>query len=265
MVWCGGAEQFLYSESFYKAVRSQNEEYKMSVENLKASKANLAKGISNVLDISDGKKDKKISASVWNKFVKDKGGKKIKYSISLENAMKSISVYLERESKRTGKSKEDLAVKWFMGAEDKINKPASNELVPLPKGLQTDTSTNLSTNIGTPTAQQIKNNADSVTKFINGKSEGFVLPNAETAAQVLHQVIKNFNGKVPLKFSTHLFLMKLYPVLAKQAKALGIDAPAEVSHSQNASMSEVCKENLQACVALKNQILAAQKRKTENK
>ena len=28
MVWCGGAEQFLYSESFYKAVRSQNEEYK---------------------------------------------------------------------------------------------------------------------------------------------------------------------------------------------------------------------------------------------
>lgn len=240
----------------------------MSVEKLKVSKANLAKNISNVLDVSDGKKDKKISASVWNEFVKDKGGKTIKYSISLENAMKSISVYLERESKRTGKSKEDLAVKWFMGAVDdkiKMNKPASNELVPLPKELQTDTSTNLSTNIGTPTAQQIKNNADSVTKFINGKSEGFVLPNAETAAQVLHQVIKNFNGKVPLKFSTHLFLMKLYPVLAKQAKALGIDAPAEVSHSQNASMSEVCKENLQACVALKNQILAAQKRKAENK
>ena len=31
----------------------------MSVENLKASKANLAKGISNVLDISDGKKEAK--------------------------------------------------------------------------------------------------------------------------------------------------------------------------------------------------------------
>ncbi len=239
----------------------------MSVENLKASKANLAKGISNVLDISDGKKDKKISASVWNEFVKDKGGKKIKYSISLENAMKSISVYLERESKRTGKSKEDLAVKWFMGAEDKINKPASNELVPLPKELQTATSKNLIPNdsIVTPISQQIKNNADSATKFINGKSESWILPNSETAAQVLHQVIKNFNGKVPLKFSTHLFLMTLYPVLAKQAKALGIDSPAEVSHSQNASMSEVCKENLQACVALKNQILAAQKRKAENK
>ncbi len=242
----------------------------MSVENLKASKANLAKGISNVLDISDGKKDKKISASVWNEFVKDKGGKTIKYSISLENAMKSISVYLERESKRTGKSKEDLAVKWFMGAVDdkiKMNKPASKELVPLPKELQTATSKNLIPNdsIVTPISQQIKNNADSVTKFINGKSEGFVLPNADTAAQVLHQVIKNFNGKIPLKLSTHLFLIHLYPVLVKQAKALGIDAPAEVSHSQNASMFEVSKKTLQACVALKNQILAAQKRKAENK
>ena len=181
--------------------------------------------------------------------------------------MKSISVYLERESKRTGKSKEVLAVKWFMGAEDKINKPASNELVPLPKELQTTTSKNLIPNdsIVTPISQQIKNNADSVTKFINGKSEGYVLPNADTAAQVFHQVIKNFNGKVPLKLSTHLFLIPLYPAIVKQAKTLGIDAPAEVSHSQNASLSEVCKENLQACVALKNQILAAQKRKAENK
>lgn len=236
----------------------------MSVENLKASKANLAKGISNVLDISDGKKDKKISASVWNEFVKDKGGKKIKYSISLENAMKSISVYLERESKRTGKSKEELALKWFMGAEDKINKPASNELVPLPKELQSATSKNLIPNdsIVTPISQQIKNNADSVTKFINGKSESWILPNSETAAQVLHQVIKNFNGKVPLKVSTFLYLKTLYPVLVKQAKSLGIEAPS-VSHISMSSQG--CKEALQACVALKNQILAAQKRKAENK
>lgn len=239
----------------------------MSVENLKASKANLAKGISNVLDISDGKKDKKICASVWNEFVKDKGGKKIKYSISLENAMKSISVYLERESKRTGKSKEDLAVKWFMGAVDdkiKMNKPASNELVPLPKELQTTTSKNLIPNdsIVTPISQQIKNNADSATKFINGKSESWILPNSETAAQVLHQVIKNFNGKVPLKVSTFLYLKTLYPVLVKQAKSLGIEAPS-VSHISMSSQG--CKEALLACVALKNQILAAQKRKAENK
>lgn len=239
----------------------------MSVEKLKVSKANLAKGISNVLDISDGKKDKKISASVWNEFVKDKGGKKIKYSISLENAMKSISVYLERESKRTGKSKEDLAVKWFMGAVDdkiKMNKPASNELVPLPKELQTTTSKNLIPNdsIVTPISQQIKNNADSATKFINGKSESWILPNSETAAQVLHQVIKNFNGKVPLKVSTFLYLKTLYPVLVKQAKSLGIEAPS-VSHISMSSQG--CKEALLACVTLKNQILAAQKRKAENK
>ena len=234
----------------------------MSVENLKASKANLAKGISNVLDISDGKKDKKISASVWNKFVKDKGGKKIKYSISLENAMKSISVYLERESKRTGKSKEDLAVKWFMGAEDKMNKPVASEL-PSAKELQDYVNNGLHKEQISP--KSIKRRADEATKFINGKAVSFEKPCVETAGQEFHQVIKNLNGKVPLTKTTYMYLNVIYPVLVKQAKALGIDAPAEVSHRQNASMSEVCKENLQACVALKNQILAAQKRKTENK
>ena len=234
----------------------------MSVENLKASKANLAKGISNVLDISDGKKDKKISASVWNKFVKDKGGKKIKYSISLENAMKSISVYLERESKRTGKSKEDLAVKWFMGAEDKMNKPVASEL-PSAKELQDYVNNGLHKEQISP--KSIKRRADEATKFINGKAVSFEKPCVETAAQEFHQVIKNLNGKVPLTKTTYMYLNVIYPALVKQAKALGIDAPAEVSHRQNASMSEVCKENLQACVALKNQILAAQKRKAENK
>lgn len=240
----------------------------MSVENLKVTvtKANLAKGISNVLDISDGKKDKKISASVWNEFVKDKGGKKIKYSISLENAMKSISVYLERESKRTGKSKEDLAVKWFMGAVDdkiKMNKPASNELLLSAKELQDRINNALHKERISP--KSIKRRADEATKFINGKLVSFEKPCVETAAQEFHQVIKNLNGKVPLTKTTYMYLNVIYPALVKQAKALGIDAPAEVSHRQNASMSEVCKENLQACVALKNQILAAQKRKAENK
>lgn len=240
----------------------------MSVENLKVTvtKANLAKGISNVLDISDGKKDKKISASVWNEFVKDKGGKTIKYSISLENAMKSISVYLERESKRTGKSKEDLAVKWFMGAVDdkiKMNKPASNELLLSAKELQDRINNALHKERISP--KSIKRRADEATKFINGKLVSFEKPCVETAAQEFHQVIKNLNGKVPLTKTTYMYLNVIYPALVKQAKALGIDAPAEVSHRQNASMSEVCKENLQACVALKNQILAAQKRKAENK
>lgn len=238
----------------------------MSVEKLKVSKANLAKSISNVLDISDGKKDKKISASVWNEFVKDKGGKKIKYSISLENAMKSISVYLERESKRTGKSKEDLAVKWFMGAVDdkiKMNKPASNELSLTAKELQDGINNGLHKEQISP--KSIKRRAEEATKFIYGKAVSFEKPCVETASQEFHQVIKNLNGKVPLTKTTYMYLNVIYPALVKQAKALGIDAPAEVSHSQNASMSEVCKENLQACVALKNQILAAQKRKAENK
>lgn len=56
----------------------------------------FAKNFAAKLDEADGKKDNKISASVWNNFVKDKGGKELKYSsyISLENAEKSITQYM---------------------------------------------------------------------------------------------------------------------------------------------------------------------------
>lgn len=64
------------------------------------------------LDEKDGKKDNKISASVWNDFVKDKGGKEVKEFITVEDAMKSITKYLLTEAKKLVKNVDELAKEW---------------------------------------------------------------------------------------------------------------------------------------------------------
>lgn len=69
---------------------------------------------------------------------------------------------------------------------------------------------------------------------------------------------KNFKGKVPLTLGTSTYLVKLYPVLVKQAKSLGLKVPETVAHSPNASTLQACKENLNACIQLKNKILATE-------
>lgn len=53
------------------------------------------KKLADQLDAADGKKDGKISASVWNGFIKHTGssGNKIKWSITVDNASKSFSYY----------------------------------------------------------------------------------------------------------------------------------------------------------------------------
>ena len=53
------------------------------------------KKLADKLDAADGKKDGKISASVWNGFIKHTGssGNKIKWSITVNNASKSFSYY----------------------------------------------------------------------------------------------------------------------------------------------------------------------------
>lgn len=69
--------------------------------------------IAKQLDKKDGKEDGKIAASIWNEFVADKGGKQIKYSITLENAMKSISTYLHKNANKAGQTVKDLADSWL--------------------------------------------------------------------------------------------------------------------------------------------------------
>ena len=69
--------------------------------------------IAKQLDKKDGNEDGKVSASIWNEFVADKGGKEIKYSITLENALKSISTYLYKNANKAGQKVKDLADSWL--------------------------------------------------------------------------------------------------------------------------------------------------------
>ena len=222
----------------------------MSIENVKKQfNVNPAEVLANNLDWADGKSDKKISASVWNEFVKDKGGKTIENSISEKNAVKSISVYLERESKETGKNKFELMMEWF----NKINKKKSDSTNPKLSVREKVVLKKLTVN----------EQADQIAKYLKGETATILRPAADSAAQVFERVIRNAKGKLPLNLALHFFLMDLYPQLVKQAKKLGIEAPAKVHHKQNASMEEICKDNLNACVALKNQILAAERNKAK--
>jgi hypothetical protein len=77
----------------------------------------LAGQIAQKLDAADGKKDGKISASVWNDFVKDKGGKQIKNFISVENAMQSIASYANQAANvsQDGQKANDITAKWLSG------------------------------------------------------------------------------------------------------------------------------------------------------
>lgn len=79
------------------------------------------------LDAKDGKVDGKISASVWNEFVKDKGGKTIKNFINSTNAEKSISTYLAKNSKISGKDKAKLAAEWFSAIVNHSSKENSDD------------------------------------------------------------------------------------------------------------------------------------------
>ena len=57
-----------------------------------------AGAIAKELDAKDGKKDGQISASVWNAYAAEHGGKSVKNSISLIDATNSITTYMVREA-----------------------------------------------------------------------------------------------------------------------------------------------------------------------
>lgn len=84
--------------------------------------------IAKELDKRDGTEDGKISNSVWNEFVADKGGKTITQFITLENAMNSITTYLVRNAHKAGQSVKELADSWF-NKEVEANKTAGSASV----------------------------------------------------------------------------------------------------------------------------------------
>lgn len=219
-------------------------------------KLNPASVLARSLDAKDGKQDGKISASVWNDFVKDKGGKTIKNSISVENAEKSIATYLSRNSKEAGKTKDALGLDWVLEDFNNGKKPLKNDLDPnLLKGL-----------ISNPKDPKIiKANADTATKFITGKGEQMPVPTKENAAQILHQVSKNFKGKIPITLGAHLLIGTFYPKLLEQARNLGIKTKYNEKTDFGEGMKEICQNKLKACIELKNQILQAEKTKNNNK
>ena len=84
-----------------------------SIEHLNDTSAGA---IARKLDAQDGASDGKISGSVWNNFIDTTncGGNKIKNYISVENAMKSITTYVVRQSAQyKDKSADDLANEWL--------------------------------------------------------------------------------------------------------------------------------------------------------
>ena len=89
-----------------------------------------ARNIATRLDEKDGNKDNKITASVWNDFVKDKGGKQLKYSpfISLENAQKSISSYIFNLHLSSHTSVEDISNSWTTAIDKKAEEKANKEI-----------------------------------------------------------------------------------------------------------------------------------------
>ena len=221
----------------------------------KTDRTQMAKNIAKILDANDGKKDSRISASVWNEFVKDKGGKTIKHSISVENARKPISTYLDRISKETGRSKADLEAEWFLKMAGTSQKPKLS-LEDMLRKSEAQKRNN---------PEAIKASADHVTKFVTGRG-GETVPQSypDTAAKVFDKVSKNFNGKIPTTLGTSLYLMGLYPALLKRAQQLGIDTNYNKNTDFGENMLDACKNKLTACTELKNQILAAEKSQSKN-
>lgn len=77
-------------------------------------KHTLAGQIVQQLNKNDNKNDEKIEASIWNKFVQElEIGSSIKESISLDDAVNSVTTYLVRLARQSKGSVDELAKKWL--------------------------------------------------------------------------------------------------------------------------------------------------------
>lgn len=93
----------IYGEVSYNLKAEKNEVLKKAVKlyNLETTSAGQK---AKELDKADGVKDGKISASVWNKYAKEHGGKTIKKEISVNDAMNSITTYSVQEAQNKAKT-----------------------------------------------------------------------------------------------------------------------------------------------------------------
>ena len=94
---------------------------------MKVNSSTLAKQLAEKLDALDnGGKNGKIEASVWNEFVKDKGGKTVKSYINTKSAVRSLVVYLCRQAREKGRLIVELGQEWIDGLNSAQTKPAES-------------------------------------------------------------------------------------------------------------------------------------------
>ena len=87
-------------------------------------KHTLAGQIVQQLNKNNNKDDEKIEASIWNKFVQELGtGSSINESISLKDAVNSVTTYLVRLARQSKESVDELAKKWLKT----LSKPKETE------------------------------------------------------------------------------------------------------------------------------------------
>ena len=93
-------------------------------------KHTLAGQIVQQLNKKDNKDDGKIEASIWNKFVDELGtGSSINESISLNDAVNSVTTYLVRLARQSNERVDELAAKWL----NKLSKSKETEDKEAPK------------------------------------------------------------------------------------------------------------------------------------
>ncbi len=217
---------------------------------------NMALFLAQTLDAKDGKCDGKISASVWNEFVQRKGGKSIKYSITVENATRSISTYLVRNSQKTGKSKEGLCVEWMQQQDNTPYASKKMEDIGQVMGLDAQNKKNALK------PETIEKDANTIVDFINGKNEQFAI-NPDNASQVFLKASEQFScNRMPSKMGTAIYLKSLLPMLIKKAKALGIIT--KFAETKLNRFSDI-QNKITACHDLAYQIVEKEKELPQNK
>ena len=147
------------------------------------------------LDAADGTKDGKIDESIWNEFVKDKGGKTVDEFISTEDAMNSITTYVIKEAKANNKEVESLAQDWTTQAPGEAVETGSTGGTGRTQGDTADSDNNTAPQTSAGKAEPLPENhpaskTSTITVSANGLNMGAGMPVDKDGNE-----LKDKNGK----------------------------------------------------------------------
>ena len=147
------------------------------------------------LDAADGTKDGKIDESIWNEFVKDKGGKTVDEFISTEDAMNSITTYVIKEAKANNKEVESLAQDWTTQAPGEAVETGSTGGTGRTQGDTADSGNNTAPQTSAGKAEPLPENhpaskTSTITVSANGLNMGAGMPVDKDGNE-----LKDKNGK----------------------------------------------------------------------